>query len=155
MDNSNASNDFDSNVILPVLKKIQLFANLDENLHKEIIKHIILMYYPANYQIFKEGEIGDALYVIRKGKISIHHEPASDSVLPETVSELNDGEFFGEMSLISETPHTASAKTVEESEVFVLNKENFNRLLQTNPTLAEKVSSVVIDRTNKNDKTTI
>jgi CRP-like cAMP-binding protein len=152
MDNLNSSNDFDTNVILSILKKIHIFANLDESLHKEIIKHIVLMYYPANYQIFKEGEIGDALYVVHKGKISIYHDPVSDSVLPEIVAELNDGEFFGEMSLISEAPHTASAKTIDESEVFVLNKENFQELLRTNPILAEKVSSIVVDRTEKNDK---
>lgn len=151
MDNLNATNDFDLNAILPILKKIPIFSTLDENLHKEIIKHIVLMYYPMNYQIFKEDDIGDALYVIHKGKIRIYHEPKEGSLIPENVAELNDGEFFGEMSLMSDVPHTSSAMTLDESEVFVLSKDNFNELIKSNPALAEKVSSIVVQRMNKND----
>ncbi|MFA7685175.1 MAG: cyclic nucleotide-binding domain-containing protein [Candidatus Gracilibacteria bacterium] len=152
MDNVNTTSDVDSNAILPILKKIPFFATLDENLHKEIIKHIVLMYYPAGYQIFKEGEPGDALYLIHKGKIRVYHEPKEGSVLPDEVAELNDGEFFGEMALISEIPHTAAARTMAESEVFVLSKENFDALMASNPALANKVSTIIVDRLEFNDK---
>lgn len=151
MSNPNSTNDFDSNAILPILKKIPIFSTLDEALHKEIIKHIVLMYYPVNYQVFKEGEIGDALYVIHKGKIRIYREPKEGSLIPENVAELSDGEFFGEISLMSDIPHTSSAMTLDESEVFVLSKDNFNELMKSNPALAEKVSTTVVERLNKND----
>lgn len=152
MDNVNTTSEVDSNAILPILKKIPFFATLDEVLHKEIIKHIVLMYYPAGYQIFKEGEAGDALYLIHKGKIRVYHEPKEGSLLPEEIAELNDGEFFGEISLISDIPHTAAARTMAESEVFVLSKENFQSLMANNPALANSVSTIIVERLESNDK---
>ncbi|MDD3861477.1 MAG: cyclic nucleotide-binding domain-containing protein [Candidatus Gracilibacteria bacterium] len=152
MDNPNSTNEVDSNAILPVLKKIPIFATLDENLHKEIIKRIVLMYYPAGYQIFKEGELGDALYIIQKGKIRVYHEPKEGSLIPQEVAELNDGEFFGEIALISDIPHTAAARTMDESEVFVLSKEHFHQLMASNSEIAEKIGAIVVERLESNDK---
>lgn len=152
MDSPNSTNEIDSNVILPILKKIPFFAALCGKLHQAIIKQTILMYYPAGYQIFKEGEVGDALYLIHKGKIRVYHEPKDGSLLPEEIAELNDGEFFGEISLISEIPHIAAARTLAESEVFVLSKDNFHVLMASNSELAAKVSSIVVDRLEANDK---
>jgi CRP-like cAMP-binding protein len=145
-------NNVDANSILPILKKIPLFATLDENLHREVIKRIILMYYPDNYQVFKEGELGDALYIVKKGKIKIYHEPKEGSILPVDVADLNDGEFFGEMSLISDIPHNASARSVSESEVFILSKDQFHELLNNNAALAHQVSETVVHRANDNDQ---
>ncbi|MFA6917643.1 MAG: cyclic nucleotide-binding domain-containing protein [Candidatus Gracilibacteria bacterium] len=152
MDNLNSPSNTDLDAILDVLRKIPVFSALDSNMHREIAKQIVLMYYPADYQIFKEQDPGDALYVIRKGKIKITRAPKEGSVLPEDVAELGSGEFFGEMSLISDIPHTARAKTTEESEIFVLSKENFNELLKTNPVMAEQVSATIVKRMNLNDK---
>jgi len=152
MDNLNTTNEVDANALIPILKKIPIFAGLDENLHKEIIKQIVLMYYPAGYQIFREGEPGDALYIVHKGKIRVYHEPKEGSLLPEEVAELNDGEFFGEIALISDIPHTAAARTVAESEVFVLSKENFAALMASNSQLANQVSSIVVERLESNSR---
>mgnify|MGYP001594644827 CR=1 FL=1 len=68
----------DVSVILPVLKQIPLFAGLDESLHREIIQHIVLMYYPANYVLFKEQDLGDALYIVKSGQVEIYHEPKEE-----------------------------------------------------------------------------
>jgi len=145
-------NNVDTNTILPILKKIPLFSTLDENLHREVIKRIVLMYYPENYQVFQEGAAGDALYIVKHGKIKIYHEPKEGSILTTDVADLQDGEFFGEMSLISDVPHNASAKAVTECEVFILSKEQFNELLKNNTVLAEQISKTVVNRLNENDK---
>ena len=143
-------NNADASILLPVLKQIPLFSNLDESLHKEIIQHIVLMYYPANYVIFKENDEGDALYIIKKGNIQIYHEPKEEGDLPQNIAEITNGGFFGEMALVSEQPRNASAKTLVESEVFILSKDDFKKLLDSNPTLAEQISAAVVDRTNEN-----
>ena len=141
-------------VLLPILRQIPLFAGLDENLHKEIIQHIVLMYYPPEYQIFKENEDGDALYIVKKGKIEIYHDPKEEGELSQKVAEINEGGFFGEMSLVADSPRNASAKTMEESEVFILSKSDFKNLLSSNQNLAEQISATVVDRTNENNQNT-
>ncbi|MFH1533955.1 MAG: cyclic nucleotide-binding domain-containing protein [Nitrospirota bacterium] len=143
-------NNADASILLPVLRKIPLFSNLDESLHREIIQHIVLMYYPANYVIFKENDGGDALYIIKKGTIQIYKEPKEEGDLPGNVAEITDGGFFGEMALVSDQPRNASSKTLTESEVFILSKDDFKKLLDSNPTLAEQISAAVVDRTNEN-----
>ncbi len=143
----------DVSIILPILKQIPLFANLEEALHREIIQHIALMYYPANYNLFKEGDIGDALYIIQKGQVQIFHAPKEAGELEKLVAEINTGGFFGEMALVTEVPRNASAKTTVESEIFILSKDDFKRLLDTNTALAEQISATVIARLKENDQT--
>lgn len=148
MTNENA----DASILLPVLKQIPLFSALDETLHKDIIAHIVLMYYPANYVLFNEGDPGDALYIIKKGQVEIFHPPKEAGLLPQKVADISDNGFFGEMALVSDVPRNASAKTLTESEVFLLNKADFNKLLQSNTFLAEQISTAVVDRIKDNQK---
>ena len=140
-------------IILPILKKIPLFSNLDENLHREIIQHIILMYYPANYVIFKEGDEGDALYIMKKGTIEIFRGPKTEGGQLEKVADIGESGFFGEMALVSDVPRNASARTLADSEVFILSKEDFKKLLDTNTALAEQISATVVSRLKENEKT--
>jgi CRP/FNR family transcriptional regulator, cyclic AMP receptor protein len=142
----------DSNLLLPILRRIPLFATLDENLHKEILGHIVLMYYPANHTLFKEGEDGDALYIIKTGQVQIFQPPREEGDLPQKIAEIVEGGFFGEMALVSDSPRNASAKTLMESEIFILSKDDFSQLIKDNPNLAEQISSAVISRLKQNDQ---
>ncbi len=139
-------------ILLPILKQIPLFATLDESLHEEIIEHIALMYYPKDYTIFKENAAGDALYIIKKGSVLVYHEPKAADELPKKIATITAGGFFGEMALISEVPRNATVKTLEESEVFILSKDDFKKLLETNKLLAEHISSTVISRIKANNQ---
>lgn len=142
----------DSSMLLPVLRQIPLFKALDETLHREILAHIVLMYYPVNYQLFKEGDEGDALYIVKRGQVQIYHDPREEGDLPKNVATINDGGFFGEMALVSEVPRNASAKTLADSEIFILSKDDFKKLLDSNTVLAEQISATVIDRMKQNDQ---
>lgn len=141
----------DTSIVLNVLRQIPLFADLNEEQHKEIIQRIVLMYYPQDYVIFKELDEGDALYIIKKGGAEIFHEPREEGDLPKKVANIGPGGFFGEMALISDLPRNASVKTTEESEVFILNKKDFKDLLQTNKAMAQQISATMIARMNDNN----
>ncbi|MEK7672352.1 MAG: cyclic nucleotide-binding domain-containing protein [Patescibacteria group bacterium] len=145
------ANENDS-ILLDILKRIPLFANLDPTLHHEIIQHIVLMYYPANYNLFKEGDDGDALYIIKKGMVQIFHEAKEEGDLPKKVAEITDNGFFGEMALVSDVPRNAAARTILDSEVFILSKQDFRNLLDSNTALAEQISATMIARLKENDQ---
>ncbi len=150
--NENNFKQDDVSTLLPILKKIPLFENLDKNLHKEIIKKIMLMFYPKDYVLFKEGDEGDALYIIKSGEIEIYKEPKEEGDFPEKIAEISKADFLGEMALVSEVPRNASAKTLTDCEVFIIKKEDFNNLMNTNKNLAEQISSKIIERLKENDK---
>lgn len=131
--------------ILPILKKIPLLSELNEDDHKEIIKHIEMQYYPAHQVLFNEGDAGNAVYIIKRGVVRIYH-PGADSTEEQEVAMLGDNDVFGEMAIISEKPRNASAQTMEESEIFVLKKDDFVQLVSSNPNMASRISSEFLRR---------
>ena len=132
--------------ILPLLKKIPLLADLNEEDHKEILKHIEMQYYPAQQLIFQENDPGDAVFIIKRGVVRIFHPSSENPTLGEEVAMLGDNDVFGEMAIISEKPRNASAQAMEESEVFILKKEDFVQLVSSNPNMASRISSEFLKR---------
>ena len=139
----------DTSTILNILKQIPLMEELNEEDHKEIIKHITLEYFPKDYIIFREGDAGDAFYIIKKGMIRVYHEN-EDPTEEKDVANLGSEEFFGEMALISEKPRNATVKTLEETEVFRLMKDDFINLVSSTPGMANKISDKFLDRFKQN-----
>jgi len=139
------SND-DVSIILGILKRIPLLEELNEEDHKEVIKQITLELYPANHVIFSQNEPGDAFYIIKNGMVRVFH-PATEADLEENeVAILGDNDFFGEMALISEKLRNASTKTVEETQCFKLKKEDFIKLVSSNPNMAGRISTEFLKR---------
>lgn len=140
----------DISILLPILKQIPLFSDLDENSHREIVEQIILMYYPTNYTIFNEGDQGDALYIIKQGLVEILHPPKEEGDFPKKIAEIGPQGFFGEMALVSDQLRNASVRTLTESEIFILKKADFKQLLNNNTVMAEQVSKAMIERLKDN-----
>ena len=138
------------NPIVDILKQIPFFQDLNEEDHTQIINNITLEYYPANHLVFKQGDPGDGLYIIKSGKVKIFQGPAESPLEQHVLAELEANAFFGEMSLVSDKPRNASALTLENCEIFVLKKEDFMKLVQSTAGFAEKISNEFIDRTKKN-----
>jgi len=142
----------DSNTIMPILKKIPLLEELNEEDHKEIVKRITLEYFPENYVVFHEGDPGDSFYIIKKGMVRVYHE-GDDPIEDKDVAMLGDNDFFGEMSLISEKPRNATTKTSAETEAFKLKKDDFIQLVSSNPNMASRISNEFLSRLKINIKT--
>ncbi|MEK9160058.1 MAG: cyclic nucleotide-binding domain-containing protein [Patescibacteria group bacterium] len=131
------------NLILQILKTVPLFQNLTEEEHQSIIAHITMQYFPAHYVLFEKGVPGHAMYIIKSGMIRIYNEQAD-------VASLGEGDFFGEMALIEDQPRNASAETLSDCEIFVLNKEDFAALLQKSPDILRKVKEAYQARKQEN-----
>lgn len=140
------------NPIFNILEKIPLFKDLTEESYKLITNNITLEYYPKHHKIFSEGDPGDALYIIKRGVVKIYQGDDEDPDNQVVIATLSNDSFFGEMSLVSEKPRNANAMVEEEAEIFVLKKEDFNNLINENPSLAEQVSSEFIQRVKENDR---
>jgi CRP-like cAMP-binding protein len=142
----------DPNPIFNILEKIPLFKDLTEESYKLITSNITLEYYPKHHKIFSEGDPGDALYIIKRGVVKIYQGDYENPDNQLVIATLSNDSFFGEMSLVSEKPRNANAMVEEEAEIFVLKKEDFNNLINENPSLAEQVSSEFIQRVKENDR---
>jgi CRP-like cAMP-binding protein len=131
------------NLILNILKSVPLFAGLSEEHHETIIQHITLQYYPVQHKLFEQGVLGSAMYIIKSGKVRIFNEGGD-------LATLGAGDFFGEMALIEDQARNASAQTLSECEIFLLKKEDFKRLIQNTPDLAQKVQMAYTKRKSEN-----
>lgn len=141
----------DTTTILPILKKIPIFADLSEEEHKEIIKNIVLNYFPVGYVFFKEGDSAEngSMYIIKHGMVKISRKQGV-YYEDKDVAVLNDNDFFGEMALVTNDPRNATATAISECELFELKKDDFIKLVETSPTLANKISTEFVERAKKN-----
>ncbi|MBI5755254.1 cyclic nucleotide-binding domain-containing protein [Candidatus Peregrinibacteria bacterium] len=131
--------------ILPILKKIPILKNLNEEDESAIIKNITLQYFPAGYEVFIQGKEGDSMYIIKRGSVNITRDH-------EKVATLHENDFFGEMALFSNEPRNASAVTETEGELFALNKEDFCALLLKDQHMADHISAEFVKRLKQNNE---
>jgi hypothetical protein len=102
--------------------------------------------YAPGQALFHEGEMGDALYTIVRGKVAI----ASGG---ERLAELGPGDAFGEMAVLDEVPRSATATAQEETEVLRIGSEEFYEILHEQVEIAEGVIRVLTRRLREADAT--
>lgn len=130
--------------MIEILKKIPFFDGLSDEDLQQIAEKTQLEYFPADHMIFKQGDPGDKMYVIKRGEVQVIRENSILAVLKE-------GGFFGEMALVSDETRNADIKTVTDIELITLKKDDFKALLETNGTIASMVSYEVVKRSNVNN----
>lgn len=96
--------------------------------------------------IFHEGDIGDYLYIIVKGKVEILKQKDGTDV---HITQLGEGEFFGEMSLLNEKRRNATVKCLETSDILAIRKSDFGALIANFPKLKEQIEMTEEKRKEK------
>jgi CRP/FNR family cyclic AMP-dependent transcriptional regulator len=80
--------------------------------------------------IFREGEPGGEMYVIQKGKVRVAKDYAGK---PHVISVLQKGDFFGEMSIVSRAPRSATVSAVDDVEVLAFDLDGLHKMIARNP----------------------
>jgi CRP-like cAMP-binding protein len=99
--------------------------------------------------IFKEGDIGEAMYVIQSGAINITKKAASGEVI---IATLKSEEIFGEMALFDRLPRSASAKAYGEARILSIDKQKLFSSISRDPTLVFKLLDSMSRRIRKIDE---
>ena len=102
------------------LKASPLFANLNEDEMEMIAELCKERVYEPGKVIFKEGEIGDSLFIVDNGEVEILRSDSNGET--KSIAIINKGDFFGEMSLIDKDYR--SATVAAKSQATVLNLTN-------------------------------
>src|SRR5688572_16186365 len=90
-----------------VSKRTGLFNSLTEEEFQSIISHSSTVEQKAGDLIVREGEMGDALYIILSGSASVFTLSQGGEELP--LALLKEGEHFGEQALLSDQPQKRNA----------------------------------------------
>lgn len=103
--------------------------------------------FPPGQRIFKEGDLNNAMYIIVKGSVEIFFTVNNTQT---RLALMNPGDFFGEMALFNSKPRSATAKTVYQTELAVIeSKQQLELFLIKNPKFAAKMVSIMADRLAK------
>ena len=120
--------------IYNVLSKIPIFKDLNKKELKAIERILHRRTYHSEEAIFHEGDPGVGMYIIETGRVNI-----TLGNKQKLLAVLSDGEFFGEMALLSETPRTATATAVVETKMLGFFQSDLFGLLETNPRMGNKI----------------
>ncbi|MHB1846498.1 MAG: cyclic nucleotide-binding domain-containing protein, partial [Deltaproteobacteria bacterium] len=83
--------------------------------------------FPKGTVLFREGDGGAEMYVVRSGKVAITKAVGN---VEKLLATLGVGEFFGELSILSGKPRTASASVVEEAALLVIDPKTFEAMIR-------------------------
>ncbi len=99
--------------------------------------------------VFREGDLGTEMYIIREGRIEILQESPEGS---EQLAVLEKGDFFGEMSLLEELPRSASARALSDVQLVRVDGSTFDKMLRSNLEIAVRIMRKLSRRLRQADE---
>jgi CRP/FNR family transcriptional regulator, cyclic AMP receptor protein len=104
--------------------------------------------FPKSAVLFREGDEGSEMFVIRGGKIAISKAAGQ---FEKVLVTLGPGEFFGEMSILNNKPRTATATVVEDAQLLVIDPKTFEAMIRTSSEIAVRMIKSLADRLAETD----
>ncbi|MCB0196250.1 MAG: patatin-like phospholipase family protein [Anaerolineae bacterium] len=114
-----------------MLKNIPLFRNLSDDDLELIATQLYHESHRKGSIIFKKGDVGDKLYLIESGQVTVVGEDGR-----ETIAFMGPGSFVGEISLLLDRPRSATLQVMLDARMWILSRQNFERLINTRPSIA-------------------
>jgi CRP/FNR family transcriptional regulator, cyclic AMP receptor protein len=130
------------------LREIPLFATLNPEELEDLLKKLKKEIYPANTPIFWMDEPGDKLFVVEKGEVRISQTDKDGK--EHTLAIQGERTFFGELSLLDGGPHTATARTINETILLTIDRVTFYNYLDKHPDFSRTLLAVLVDRLRSN-----
>jgi uncharacterized membrane protein len=139
-----------SQMTLEALRSVPLFASLDDDAARDLRNLLSEKTVQQNTRLFRQGDTGDAMYLIESGRVRISIRDDDKQEL--TLAELAQGDFFGEMSIIDGRQRSADARVIEDARLAVLSREAFLSFVRTKPDVALEMLSALTDRLRRTDE---
>jgi len=116
------------------LARVPLFQRLEPHELEHLAEDVEQVNYKAGEVIFHEYDTGDALYVVEEGTVRIW--VTDEDVQQVTLTELNPGQFFGELAVLDRGQRSSSASAVSDTHLHRLSSDNFQKFLMAHPDCA-------------------
>jgi CRP/FNR family cyclic AMP-dependent transcriptional regulator len=135
---------------LVVLRNVPLFSGLEEQELERLSRVAVRRRAGRGDQVVRSGESADALLILLTGraKVTNFDEEGREIIL----AWLGPGEFFGEMGLIDGSARSASVVAVENCELLAIGKQEFQRCMQDNFQVAQKLMQILVRRLREADR---
>jgi len=126
------------------LRQVTLFRSLSDKALLDLSAITIEQQIPSKTMVFKQGDKGDALYIVKSGKVNVLARNSSgiDSVLVS----LGKGAVIGDMAIIDEQPRSASIQTIQDTSFLIITKDDFRSLLSEIPEISFQILKLTTER---------
>jgi CRP-like cAMP-binding protein len=121
--------------------RAQIFASLSPAQRTELLETARPNLYGAGEMIVCEGDAGSSMFVIVRGQAAVTLAAAADPI-----ARLGAGDFFGEMSLLTGEPRTATVAATTDCDVIEVTADGFRSFLMAEPSVAEMIAAAVEKR---------
>lgn len=133
-----------------MLADVELFEHVNEEDRARLAEFIDFIQLAAGETLFKTGEPGESLYVVKSGEIELYiKDTAGQKILLAIASA---GEVFGELALLDRGPRTATALALDDTELLELDRDDLLLLFQKSPSAALRLLAAMSHMTRKADE---
>ena len=122
-----------------LLKKVPLFAKLDKNALHEVAQIADELDLPAGKEMATEGDRGREFFVLLRGSADVTRNG-------ERINTMQEGDFFGEIALVTKMPRTATVTATTDVDVLVITERAFDDLLKKSPEIGRAVAEALAER---------
>ncbi|MEY4426213.1 MAG: hypothetical protein RL535_511 [Pseudomonadota bacterium] len=135
---------------LDLIRRVPLFSMLSDAQAQTIAESVTKQRFRRGEAIVEGGKKANALYIILNGRA---HVVATDSRGREAIlANLKQGDYVGEMSLIDNQPHSATVRAEVQTDVLVLGRTQFARILPENAAMTYAIMKVLVQRLRQADR---
>ncbi len=128
-----------------LLGRVSLFRGLTDDEREGLATNMTPRQFRAGDLVIRAGEAGRSMFVLVEGVLEVS-VPSKDGDALVKVGRVRPGEFFGEMSLLTGDPRSATVVAASAAFAFEIGKEQLAPILDSRPSLAEAISAVVAER---------
>jgi CRP-like cAMP-binding protein len=126
------------------LARVELFSQMNDDERRTLAERLRYTPFMKGEMMTRQGAEAHWLYILTKGSAEVI--VSTDTGVHKTVTILHGGDFFGEMSLLTGEPRTASLKALEDSETYRLGRADFDDILHGRPEIAHYLSELLARR---------
>jgi putative ABC transport system ATP-binding protein len=128
-------------IITQMLAKCKVFDRVTPRTLTRVADEFNIENYAPGDQIIRQGDPGDRFYLIRQGKVAVRKGNPEVQIV-----ELAEGDFFGEMALLSGQPRNASVWAKESCLLYSLHQDRFHAALAETVSMEAEVREAYFDR---------
>ena len=127
------------------LREIPSFKSLSAEQVETLASFCEAITFEAGYTIFRQGELGDSLYIVVDGRVGIEREVTDEN---DTVSLtiIKSREYLGFFSLFNRAPRSATATAMTDTVILQINHDAFVTFALQNPELLAEINRVLVER---------
>jgi CRP/FNR family transcriptional regulator, cyclic AMP receptor protein len=118
-----------------------LLDGVPEEVRRRVLAGARLRRFARGEVVFHEGDPGDTLHLIAKGRVAVRTTTALGDTA--TLAVLGAGDFFGELALLEERPRTASIVALEKTETLALHRDDFEKIASEHPSIHAFLAQVL------------